>query len=37
MTAEMAGMSTRTFQRSLSEEGISYSQLVGQARFELAA
>jgi AraC-like DNA-binding protein len=35
--AEISGMSSRSFQRRLREEGIGYSQLVDRSRFELAA
>jgi AraC-like DNA-binding protein len=34
--AEMAGLSTRTLQRKLNLSGSSYSQIVQEARFELA-
>jgi AraC-like DNA-binding protein len=34
--AEASGMSLRSFQRRLSEEGLSYSKLVDQVRFDLA-
>lgn len=35
--AEMAGVSTRSFQRKLSQAGLSYSDLVDSARFENAS
>ncbi len=34
--AEAAGLSTRSFQRRLAENGLSYSRLVDQVRFDLA-
>lgn len=36
LAAEAAGMSTRSFQRHLTNNGLSYSRLVDQVRFELA-
>ncbi|TNF83741.1 MAG: AraC family transcriptional regulator [Acidobacteria bacterium] len=37
LAAELAGISTRTLQRRLSERGLSYSRLVDRTRFELAS
>jgi AraC-like DNA-binding protein len=37
LTAEAAGMSTRTLQRRLTELGLSYSKMVNQTRLRLAA
>ena len=37
LAAEMAATSVRTFQRRLKESGLSYSDLVGELRFETAA
>jgi AraC-like DNA-binding protein len=36
VTAEAAGVSTRSLQRHLTESGLSYSHLVDQVRFKLA-
>ena len=36
LAAEAAGMSTRTLQRRLAQEGLNYSRLVEQVRFDLA-
>jgi AraC-like DNA-binding protein len=37
LAAEATGMSTRTLQRRLAQQGLSYSELVDGARFDLAA
>jgi len=36
LVADFAGLSVRTFQRCLTEAGVSYSRLIEQARFDLA-
>lgn len=36
LAAEAAGMSTRSLQRCLAEEGLTYSRLIDQVRFDLA-